>query len=401
MSKYLLHRKKLEKWTVTVLFKSLVCSALNPEVMYSVRYDRGYKQVNRGATKPAKLQYGSVVWGHTASFLCSLLPKKDGLYEKKLLTLEVHEHVAAVRMGRAVGKDINIDLAKYLHTPDREYCFPIQVTKTDVAQLHLVIRARKTDPGAFPTVGYDTEDGTDTNPGSRSSTVSALSDVSDNHSDVEKTDFADASASSLNRSELEAMQNRRVVAELNGTLTSFVRRTGTETPSDASYRSNRSRRSAQAVGKDGGLQGADLQLRGKAPAAMPTLTAMSAGLPSSHQPAMTFAPPAPRRSSQAFSHASLPRREDEAEIKDLRARVKELEAELHQRGALPNSQDAPSSSYHDVALTRPCRPLGSRRGLRREPLPQGEWDDPGPHYRGPPPNRPSACRDDCADCIVS
>lgn len=32
MSKYLLHRKKLEKWTVTVLFKSLVCSALNPEV---------------------------------------------------------------------------------------------------------------------------------------------------------------------------------------------------------------------------------------------------------------------------------------------------------------------------------------------------------------------------------
>lgn len=36
-------------------------------------------------------------------------------------------------------------------------------------------------PGAFPTVGYDTEDGTDTNPGSRSSTVSALSDVSDNH----------------------------------------------------------------------------------------------------------------------------------------------------------------------------------------------------------------------------
>lgn len=34
---------------------------------------------------------------------------------------------------------------------------------------------------------------------------------------------------------------------------------------------------------------------------------------------------------QAFSHASLPRREDEAEIKDLRARVKELEAELHQR----------------------------------------------------------------------
>lgn len=47
------------------------------------------------------------------------------------------QHVAAVRMGRAVGKDINIDLAKYLHTPDREYCFPIQVTKTDVAQLHV------------------------------------------------------------------------------------------------------------------------------------------------------------------------------------------------------------------------------------------------------------------------
>lgn len=48
-----------------------------------------------------QLQYGSVVWGHTATFLCSLLPKKDGLYEKKLLTLEVHE---VCRRGTALGR---------------------------------------------------------------------------------------------------------------------------------------------------------------------------------------------------------------------------------------------------------------------------------------------------------
>eukprot|EP00668_Euglena_longa_P005861 GGOE01006910.1.p1 GENE.GGOE01006910.1~~GGOE01006910.1.p1 ORF type:complete len:365 (-),score=48.07 GGOE01006910.1:489-1583(-) len=344
MSKYFLHRKRLEKWTVTVLFKALVCSALSPEVMYSLRYDRGYKQQNRGATKPVKVQYGSVVWGHTATFLCSLLPKKDSTYEKKLLTLEVHEHVAAVRMGRMVGKDINIDLAKYLYTPDREYCFPIQITKTDVAQLHLVIRARKTDPGAFPTAGYDTEDGTDTNPGSRRSTVSALSDMSDNHSDNERTDFADASASSLNKSELDALQNGKVVAELNGTLTSFVRRSGVQTPSDISYRSSCSRRSA----KECGLQGnTDHQLRAGPGGRVPSVSAPPLALafpsgPSPHSKVGSRALQAQGCRLQDYSQASPLRREEEAEIKELRARIKELEAEL--RGSIPTLQDQVSRS---------------------------------------------------------
>jgi len=338
MSKYLLRRSKLEKWTITVLFKSLSHASLKPEVWYSLRYDRGYKQQNRGATKSTKMQLGSIVWGHTATFRCSLIPRKDGGYEKKLLTLELQEHAAAGRMGQRVGKDVNIDIAKYVNPDtDREYSFPVPVSATQVGTLHVMVRARQGDVGA-PAGGYDMEDGTDTHPRSDNSTVSALSDASENSAGEERA----------NHHEVPRRSQPSLVAEINGSMNGLVRQV-THTPSEASVPSSHGRHSAHS---DGTRAAYIDELRRRKAIARARLPIDSPGSSSTYTPASLLgraqsAPSLPPRinlDSTLAPRQLLPRAES-LQVEALRARVKELEAELKRR-------DSRASARTEVAKGR-------------------------------------------------
>lgn len=401
MSKYLFHKNKLEKWAVTVLFKSLSHPDLKKEVWYSLRYDRGAKQQNRGSTKPTKVQYGNVIWGHTATFLCSLIPKKDGTFEKKLLSLEINEHPAAGRMGHSVGKDIHIDLAKYITSQDREFTFPIHLSKTEVATVHLAIRAKKAEAGSFPSNGSDT-DGTDTHPRSRASTVSAISNDSDFHSDGEPSELHETSTGSLSKSELDALDQRRAMTEMSS---SFERgdpfgRQVEKAPSESSVRSSRSRRSAQSTTGSRTAYVEELQ-RVKSAARRAT---KNEDLPTEFRsprgrPSMPYPQELEPRHSAEFEKPRQQR-----EMVNLQARVTELETELRRRESSTSSRPG-RKGLHDYEHQSE-RWEGSTDSRRSHPrsVPRSDGrmrrsDDLRLMERPPPP--PPARRQDCIDyCVI-
>jgi hypothetical protein len=243
MSKSFRNKKKHEKWNVTILFKEFSYEALQKDVFYSLRYDRGVKPGNQGQTKPAKAQLGSVLWGHAATFICTMVPSRDGEFEKKFLTMGLHEHPSITRAGRLVGKEITINLAKYIDSKDKDFGFPMKMPLGGQAIVHLVIRAKRCESTMYES---DDDDLTDTHR-SRSgySTVEALSDVGDSdfHSDHEPNGVGPPGQSlkKLTRNDLEEIERRRNYGDIRGE----PRRPGSVHGSEDSHRSNRSKRSQE------------------------------------------------------------------------------------------------------------------------------------------------------------